>query len=222
MKTLHSLGIVAALGLASTVHAQAQPQSDSTQGQPTSQSTTDNTAPSAASSPHQRSATSTTAPESPTTGSTEPGAASSQHQRDTVHDARVAEASHTGRMSGKQAQKIVGMKVEMASGESLGKVEEVLLDDKGAASYAVISHGNKRTAVPWSTVESIMENHRLIVDRSQLEQAPVLSGGSTPTRGDESAREADAYWGAKISTHKSSTSTGTTDVTGTASMSQDD
>jgi len=90
MKTLHSLSLVAALGLASTVYAQAQTPPTPTETQPSTRTSTDTTAPGAASSPHQRSATSKTSPESATSGSTEPSAASSQAQRDAVPATHVA------------------------------------------------------------------------------------------------------------------------------------
>jgi hypothetical protein len=65
--------------------------------------------------------------------------------------------------------------------------------------------GAKRTAVPWATVKSSMQDDKLIMDRSQLEQAPVLSGKKPAdvTTGTWS-READDYWRTKSSTRTSS------------------
>lgn len=189
MKMLHSLSMVAALGLAGTAYAQT--------------ASPDTTAPGTASSPHQRQATSTTAPESAPTGSTEPGAASSQHQRDATSGTHIAEASPK---AGKWDSKMVGMKVQMSSGESLGEVKEVLVDAKGDASYAIISHGGvmgvgaKRAAIPWANVQALVKDDKLIMDRSQLEQAPVLSGNKTPDASDNTwSRDADAYWRTKVS-----------------------
>jgi sporulation protein YlmC with PRC-barrel domain len=187
MKMLHSLSMVAALGLAGTAYAQA--------------ANPDTTAPGTASSPHQRQATSTTSPESAPTGRTEPSAASSQHQRDATH---VAEASPK---TGKWDARMVGMKVQMSSGETLGEVKELLVDSKGTASYAIISHGGvmgvgaKRVAIPWANVQAWVQDDKLVMDRSQLEQAPVLSGTKTPdaTSGTWS-QDADAYWRTKVST----------------------
>jgi hypothetical protein len=209
MKTLHSLSVVAALGLASTVFAQAQTAPNPTQTEPSAQTSTETTAPSASSSPHQRQATSTSTPESATTGSAEPSAASTEHQREALSSTRVADASPTG----KQATAILGMKV-ISSGESLGEVKEVLRDEKGNASYAVISHGSvmgiggKRTAIPWVTVKSMMQDDKLVIDRSQLEEAPVLSNDKTPdSSSGKWSRDADAYWRAQVSTRSTSLST---------------
>jgi sporulation protein YlmC with PRC-barrel domain len=207
MKTLHSLSVVAALGLASTVYAQGQVLPNSTQTEPSTQTSTqtstDNTAPSTASSPAQRAATSTTSPESATTGSTEPSAASSDPQRDAVPATHMAQASAHGSMSAKQGASLVGAKVQMSSGESLGEVKQVIVDKKGNASYAVISHGGamglggKQTAVPWATVKSMMQGDKVVMDGSQLEQAPALSGKTPETSNGTWKSEADNYWRAK-------------------------
>jgi hypothetical protein len=185
MKTLHLVSMAVSLALASTAYA----------------ATPETTAPGTASSPHQRQATSTKVPESAPTGRTQPDAASTQHQRDATSGARVAEASAK---AGKPDLNMVGMKVQMSSGESLGEVKEVLVDGQGDATYVVISHGAvmgvgaKRTAIPWATVKSSMQDDKLILDRSQLQQAPILSGNKTPDPSSGTwSREADDYWRTK-------------------------
>ena len=190
MKTLNLVGMAVAWALAGTAYTAGA----------------DGTSPGTASSPHQRQATSTQAPQSARAGRTEPGASSSQHQRDATSGTHVADAD-----TGRPDAKMMGMKVQMSSGESLGEVKEILADGKGDPSYVVISHGGimgvgaKRTAVPWATVKSSMHEDKLIMDRSQLEQAPVLAGNKTPdaTTGTWS-READDYWRTKSSTRATS------------------
>lgn len=211
MKTLHSLSMVAALGLASTVYAQAQTAPNSAQTRPGAESSADSTAPGTASSPHQRTTTTAKLPESATTGNSDPNAASSQHQRDAV---RVADSNVKAGNTDMHGEKMVGTKVQMSTGENLGEVKEVLVDKQGNASYAVISHGavmglgGKRTAIPWATVKSAMQDDKLIMDRSQLEQAPVLPGGKTPDALSGTwSRDADTYWRAKVSTRSPSPST---------------
>lgn len=211
MRTLHALSIVAALGLANTAYAQAQMPPNPTEAQ--RQTNTDTTAPSAASSPHQRNTTSMPSPESPASGNTQPNAASSQHQRDATKEAGVSMKDGKTEKSGAE---MAGMKVQMSTGENLGEVQEVLYDTRGDASYAVMAHGGimgvgiKRTAVPWATVRSAMHEGKLIMDRSQLEQAPVLPRGKTPdTSKGTWSRDADAYWQAKVSTRSTSPTSGT-------------
>ncbi|HKZ72794.1 MAG TPA: PRC-barrel domain-containing protein [Steroidobacteraceae bacterium] len=113
----------------------------------------------------------------------------------------MADAKTTASSTGKQTPAIVGTKVEMSSGENLGEVKEVLLDKQGDASYAIIAHGGfmgvntKRTAVPWKTVETKMHDGKLVMDRSQLEHAPVLAGSKTPDASSGTwSRDADSYW----------------------------
>jgi sporulation protein YlmC with PRC-barrel domain len=163
MKTLYPLSLVAALSLATTLYAEDRQ----------TRTNTDVTAPGVASSPHQRSATSTTSPNN----KTDP------------HEA-----------------KMVGAKVQLPNGQDIGEVKEVVLDVRGNASYAIISHGGlmgmgvKRTAVPWATVQSAMQENQLIMNRSQLERAPVLPKGNTPDASKGSwARDADEYWRANPS-----------------------
>lgn len=113
---------------------------------------------------------------------------------------------HGADKTDKLEAKMVGTKVQMSTGENLGEVKEVLFDTKGNASYAVIAHGSvmgmgaKRTAVPWSTVKPAMQHDKLILDRSQLAQAPVLPKGATPDASIGSwSRDADMYWRTKVS-----------------------
>lgn len=161
-------------GLASAVYAQAQTSPNTTETKSSPQASADNTAPSAA---------------------------SSQHQRDAVSSTRVADAGTYGRVSGTQASKLVGMKVQTASRDSLGQNKDVVIDKSGRASYAVISYGAtlgiaaKQTAVPWAAVSAMIQGDQLVIDQSQLEQAPVLSNTKKldPSSGTWS-RDANVYW----------------------------
>jgi sporulation protein YlmC with PRC-barrel domain len=168
MKTLHSLSIVAALGLASAVYAQAQ--------------TSPNTTTETSSSP--KIADSTT-----------------QQLRDPVSSLRVADAGPSTSVRGTEAPKLVGMKVQTASGDSLGQIKDVVIDKSGQTSYAVIAYGAtlnvaaKQTAVPWAAVSPMIQGDKLVMDQSQLEQAPVLSNSRKldPSSGTWS-RDANVYW----------------------------
>jgi sporulation protein YlmC with PRC-barrel domain len=168
MKTLHSLSIVTALGLASAVYAQAQ-----------------------------------TSPNTTTEPSSSPQIADSttQHLQDPVSSIRVADAGPSDSVRGTEAPKLVGMKVQTASGDSLGQIKDVVIDKSGQTSYAVIAYGAtlnvaaKQTAVPWATVNPMIHGDKLVMDQSQLEQAPVLSSSRKldPSSGTWS-RDASVYW----------------------------
>jgi sporulation protein YlmC with PRC-barrel domain len=160
MKTLYSLSIVTALGLASAVYAQAQ--------------TSPNTPTETTSSPQ------TSADATPT---------------------RLADAGTYGSVKVPQASKLVGMKVQTASGDSLGQIKSVVIDKSGQTSYAVIAYGatagaaGKQTAVPWAAASPMIQGDKLVMDQSQLEQAPVLSKSQKldPSSGTWS-RDANVYW----------------------------
>jgi sporulation protein YlmC with PRC-barrel domain len=161
MKTLHSLSIVTALGLASAVYAQATEPSSSPQIADTT----------------------------------------TQHLRDPVSSLRVADAGPSESVTGTEAPKLVGMKVQTASGDSLGQIKDVVIDKSGQTSYAVIAYGAtlnvpaKQTAVPWVAVSPMIHGDKLVMDQSQLQQAPVLSNSRKldPSSGTWS-RDANVYW----------------------------
>ncbi len=116
----------------------------------------------------------------------------------------AAAAGRNGSMNGSQGKELVGMPVQTATGEILGKVKLVLLDDKGNAAYVVISHnavmvpGTVQSAVPWANVKAMKQGDKLVADRLQLEQAPVFVGGTIPDPLNNIwKQEVDSYWSAK-------------------------
>jgi hypothetical protein len=96
------------------------------------------------------------------------------------------------------------MKVETPAGASLGRVKDVIVDDYGRASYAIIAYGgmmglgNNYTAVPWTSVAELLHSDRLLIDQAQLENAPVLSGAKPDSANTSWRREADSYWRSKV------------------------
>jgi sporulation protein YlmC with PRC-barrel domain len=76
---------------------------------------------------------------------------------------------------------LTGDEVVNRAGESLGKIEDLMLDlDRGRVAYAVLSFGgflnmgNKLFAVPWDALEIDMPNKRFRLDvtKDKLETAP--------------------------------------------------
>jgi hypothetical protein len=130
------------------------------------------------------------------------GQSPASSQPSAKHPAAESDGARSKDVSG---QTLVGTKVRMPNGADLGEVSAVVGDQRGYARYAIVSHGGimglrvKRTAIPWATVESALRDGKLIMDRSQLESAPVLSDDMTPTISSGSwSREADGYWSGKI------------------------
>jgi sporulation protein YlmC with PRC-barrel domain len=107
------------------------------------------------------------------------------------------------RMDAKWVSAIVGMKVVTPAGALLGRVQDVVVDGYGHAGFAIVSYGGvmgagtRYTAVPWATVAEMLERDRLLVDRSNLENAPLLLS-SKPELGDKDwRRAAESYWNGK-------------------------
>jgi sporulation protein YlmC with PRC-barrel domain len=93
------------------------------------------------------------------------------------------------------ATTIVGDPVENAQGESLGKIEELMIDlDRGSIAYAVLSFGgvlgigDKLFAVPWEalSVDTTDKKVRLDVNKERLEDAPGFDKDHWPSAADQS------------------------------------
>jgi sporulation protein YlmC with PRC-barrel domain len=76
-----------------------------------------------------------------------------------------------------------------SQGESLGEVEELMIDlESGRIAYAVLSFGgflgmgNKLFAVPWEALQLDADNHCFVlnVPREKLEQAPGFDQDDWP------------------------------------------
>jgi sporulation protein YlmC with PRC-barrel domain len=91
------------------------------------------------------------------------------------------------------ASTLTGDEVVNAKGESLGKIEDLMLDlDRGRIGYAVLSFGgvlgvgNKLFAVPWTalTVDHVNKRCLLDVPKAKLEGAPGFDKGAWPKHAD--------------------------------------
>lgn len=88
-----------------------------------------------------------------------------------------------------RASKAIGMNVKSPSNESLGDVQDLLLDqDSGSIAYAVLSFGgflglgDKLFAVPWSALKPTPDRKEftLAVAKEQLEKAPGFDKKNWP------------------------------------------
>jgi uncharacterized protein YrrD len=93
------------------------------------------------------------------------------------------------------ATTLAGDKVVNAAGESLGKVQEIMLDvPTGRVAYAVLSFGgflgmgDKLFAIPWDqlTLDEDNKQFMLNIDRAKLEQAPGFDKDNWPDLADPS------------------------------------
>jgi sporulation protein YlmC with PRC-barrel domain len=108
------------------------------------------------------------------------------------------------RMDAKWVSAIVGMKIETPAGVRLGRVQDVVIDGYGSASFAILSYGSvmgvgtRYTAVPWAAVAEMLDRDRLVVERANLEKSPLLLSAK-PEPGDKDwRRAAETYWNGRI------------------------
>lgn len=98
---------------------------------------------------------------------------------------------------------LIGDDIVNPAGESLGKLEEIMLDvSSGKTGYAVISFGgvmgigDKLFALPWETLQVDTTNRRLVLDvpRERLEQAPGFDKDNWPDTAGSQWSELTGYW----------------------------
>jgi sporulation protein YlmC with PRC-barrel domain len=92
--------------------------------------------------------------------------------------------TNTGHTSAIQASRVVGTKIEDASGQKIGKVEDLMLDKQAnAILFAVVSFGGflgmgeKYHPLPWSSLDYDEGRKSYVVNftKEQLEAAPAGS-----------------------------------------------
>jgi sporulation protein YlmC with PRC-barrel domain len=118
-----------------------------------------------------------------------------------------APATTTTAARAMRASKVIGMEVKNAAGESLGKINDLVIDDKGGVRYAAVSHGgvlgvgSKLFAVPYrvmhlkSSIDSDTHYFELNVDKTLLEKAPGFPSDKWPNFGDETfSKEVDSFY----------------------------
>src|ERR1700716_4019697 len=83
-----------------------------------------------------------------------------------------------------QASKIVGSKVRSSSGEEIGEIKDVVLDNNGCMAYTVVSTGgtgsritgtSKTVAVPWQVYTPSSDRvYTVRVEKEKIYNAPVF------------------------------------------------
>jgi sporulation protein YlmC with PRC-barrel domain len=117
------------------------------------------------------------------------------------------EPLRAARFTTHRATKVVGMVVKNSAGDELGKVEDLVLDERGAVRYAAVSFGGflgfneKLFAVPFSALkfkanpDSATSHVELNVTKESLEKAPGFAADQWPDFGDPKfSREIDDFY----------------------------
>jgi len=116
------------------------------------------------------------------------------------------------------ASDLIGMKVVDKQGDSLGKIEDVVVHPGGEASYAVLSFGgwmgvgDKLFAMPWSVLRAVEPNTAkkdtayslvLPLDKERLKAAPGFSSKSWPTfASPDWTKEIDSFYASDLKSDK--------------------
>jgi hypothetical protein len=95
-----------------------------------------------------------------------------------------------------ESPKIVGLQVVSHTGQALGSVIDVIVDDSKQPEYAVISTGNDTiTAVPYRAATSMIKDGKLVMDRSKLENSPQVAQIELHDKSNSKWRaDSDRYW----------------------------
>ena len=107
------------------------------------------------------------------------------------------------RVNAFMVEKIIGSKVINMKGESIGKIEDLVVDiDSGRILYAVLESGgflgigDKLLPVPWQSLAALPSEGLFFLDQSkeQMEKAPAFDKNNLPNMGDR-------HWGEGIFKH---------------------
>jgi hypothetical protein len=91
------------------------------------------------------------------------------------------------------SEKVTGSKVENVKGDSLGHIEEIMIDKiSGRVGYAVLNYssflgmGGKLFALPWDVLKFDAQRDAYVVGipEEQLKNAPSFNAGILPDMGD--------------------------------------
>jgi sporulation protein YlmC with PRC-barrel domain len=91
-----------------------------------------------------------------------------------------------------RASKIIGTEVRTRSGEKVGDIRDLVLDDQGRVVLAIVSSGgllglgDRLHAVPWDLLAAGDRDDRVIgIDKARLALAPGFSSRTWPNLNDE-------------------------------------
>jgi sporulation protein YlmC with PRC-barrel domain len=91
-----------------------------------------------------------------------------------------------------RVSRIIGTDVRTKSGEKIGEIKDVVVDDKGVIRLAIVSTGGylgvgeRLHAVPWDAMALGPKDDRVVdIDKAHLREAPGFTSRSWPNLGDE-------------------------------------
>jgi sporulation protein YlmC with PRC-barrel domain len=91
-----------------------------------------------------------------------------------------------------RVSRILGTEVHNKSGEKIGEIRDIVVDDKGSIRLAIVSTGGylgvgeRLHAVPWDAMTLGPKDERIVdIDKAHLREAPGFTSRSWPNLGDE-------------------------------------
>ena len=88
--------------------------------------------------------------------------------------------------------KIIGSEVRNKSGDKIGDIRDLMVDDSGAIKLAIVSTGgflgvgDRLHAVPWDVLTlGPKDDHILDIDKAHLQAAPGFTSKTWPNLGDD-------------------------------------
>ena len=111
------------------------------------------------------------------------------------------------------SEKVTGTSVENTKGDSLGHIEEIMIDKiSGRVGYAVLNYGSflgmggKLFALPWDILKYDTGRNAYVVGipEDRLKNAPSFDAGTEPNWGDpQYTKELHDYYGSKADWYQS-------------------
>ena len=111
------------------------------------------------------------------------------------------------------SEKVTGTSVENTRGDSLGSIEEIMIDKiSGKVAYAVLNYGSflgmggKLFALPWDILKYDTGRNAYVVGipEGRLKGAPSYDAGTEPNWGDpQYAKDLHDYYGSKADWYRS-------------------
>ncbi len=113
-------------------------------------------------------------------------------ERETVREGRGA---HNLR-----AKTLIGSKVSIEGGTSVGTVEDVVFDNDGTIDYLVVDHDNKFVTVPWEAAKFDWDRRTAVISITpeRFKEIPTYTLESAPNYYEPAYREkVYSYYGVK-------------------------
>src|SRR5262245_4447461 len=103
------------------------------------------------------------------------GAASGQQRA-------VRETTTTTTTTVRKVSAVVGGTVVVSDGATVGKVEDIVLNDNGCVDYVVVSYENKYVLVPWGVTTWNVQDRtvRVNITRDRFTQVPTFTRDHWP------------------------------------------